>query len=316
MVVTAVDHRRVQYQKLTENDAVVPVTNDVPAVFENIMQVLPRTKTIAILVGASPIERFWTEELRRELAPLASRVELKWYNELPFDDILKDVENLPPDSAIFSVLMNVDAAGVVQETGNALNKVASRANAPIFSYDDSYFQGAIVGGPMFSMLEGSRIAATVATRILDGEKAGDIKTPPIKYASPKFDWRQMQRWGISESNLPRKQHPFQAAHRLGNLSLADCDGLCGGFASRRAHHAASVGAAAASFGRNGLQAAGDGTGPCQSLLDSGRIVRIARARNQSTAGRDPDQYRNRPAHAPVTVSRPWRNEGDSCRYLA
>ncbi len=55
---------------------------------------------------------------------------------------------------------------------------------------------------MFSMLEGSRIAATVATRILDGEKAGDIKTPPMKYASPKYDWRQMQRWGISESDLP------------------------------------------------------------------------------------------------------------------
>ena len=64
--------------------------------------------------------------------------------------------NLPPHSAIFSALMNVDAAGVVHETGNALNKVASRANAPIFSYDVSYFDGAIVGGPMFSMLEGSR----------------------------------------------------------------------------------------------------------------------------------------------------------------
>ena len=98
--------------------------------------------------------------------------------------------------------MNVDAAGVVHETGNALNKVASRANAPIFTYDDFYFDGAIVGGPMFSMHEGSRTAATVATRILDGEKASDIKTPPMKYASPKFDWRQMQRWGISESNLP------------------------------------------------------------------------------------------------------------------
>ena len=202
MVITAVDHRRVQYEKLTENDTVVPITNNVPVVFENILQVLPSTKTIAVLVGASPIERFWTEELRRELAPLANRVQLKWYNDLPFDDILRDVEHLPPHSAIFSVLMNVDAAGVVHETGNALNKVASRANAPIFTYDDSYFDGAIVGGPMFSMLEGSRIAATVATRILDGEKAGDIKTPPIKYASPKFDWRQMQRWGISESNLP------------------------------------------------------------------------------------------------------------------
>jgi signal transduction histidine kinase/ABC-type uncharacterized transport system substrate-binding protein len=202
MVITAVDHRRVQYEKLTENDTVVPITNDIPVVFENILHVLPRTKTIAILIGASPIERFWTAELRRELAPLANRVELRWYNELPFEDILRDVAALPPDSAIFSILMNVDAAGVVHETGNALKKVASRANAPIFTYDDSYFDGAIVGGPMFSMFEGSRIAATVATRILDGEKAGDIKTPPMKYASPKYDWRQMQRWGISESDLP------------------------------------------------------------------------------------------------------------------
>jgi signal transduction histidine kinase/ABC-type uncharacterized transport system substrate-binding protein len=202
VIITAVDHRRVQYEKLTENDTVVPITNNIPAVFENILHVLPDTKTIAILIGASPIERFWTEEIRRELAPLTNRVKLRWYNDLPFEDVLKDVASLPPHSAIFSILMNVDVAGVVHETGNALNKVASRANAPIFSYDDSYFDGAIVGGPMFSMLEGSRIAATVATRILDGEKAGDIKTPPIKYAAPKFDWRQMQRWGISESNLP------------------------------------------------------------------------------------------------------------------
>ena len=38
--------------------------------------------------------------------------------------------------------------------------------------------------------------------ILDGEKAGDIKNLPINFASPKFDWRQMQRWEISSSVLP------------------------------------------------------------------------------------------------------------------
>ena len=39
-------------------------------------------------------------------------------------------------------------------------------------------------------------------KLLNGEKAGDIKTPPTGFAAPIFDWRQMQRWGISESNLP------------------------------------------------------------------------------------------------------------------
>src|SRR5262245_25091544 len=55
---------------------------------------------------------------------------------------------------------------------------------------------------MTSVLGVSRETARVAVRILGGEKAGDIKVPPIEWDAPKFDWRQMQRWGISESRLP------------------------------------------------------------------------------------------------------------------
>src|SRR5215218_1188945 len=134
MLFTAVEQRRVQYDKLTDNDTVVATANDVPAAFENILRVLPRTGTIAIVSGASPNERFWQGELRRELAPLAGRVQLKWYNELSFEDILKDAAHLPPHSAIFWHTMNVDAAGVAHEANSALSRVAATANAPIFSY--------------------------------------------------------------------------------------------------------------------------------------------------------------------------------------
>ena len=119
--------------------------------------------------------------------------------------------------------MNVDAAGVVHETDTALNKLSSMANAPIFSYDDYFFGEAIVGGPMYSVREGSQITAAVAIRILNGEKAGDIKTPPIKFAAPKFDWRQMQRWGISDSILPAWQHSvLPGTNGMGALFVANC----------------------------------------------------------------------------------------------
>ena len=55
---------------------------------------------------------------------------------------------------------------------------------------------------MHSYEQGATRTAAAALRILNGEKASDIKIPPSPFASPKFDWRQMQRWGISESNLP------------------------------------------------------------------------------------------------------------------
>jgi signal transduction histidine kinase len=98
--------------------------------------------------------------------------------------------------------MSVDAAGVVHEGNTALRRLHSVANAPIFSYDESFFGNEIVGGPLLSVLEGSRKTADVAIRILGGEKPGNIKVLPIGFATPKFDWREMQRWGISESRLP------------------------------------------------------------------------------------------------------------------
>src|SRR6476660_5280613 len=202
MIFTAVEQRRVQYEKLTENDTVVAVAHDFPAAFDNILRVLPLTKTIAVVNGTSPNETFWLEEMRRELAPLAGRVELRWYNEKSFEEILIDAARLPPHSAIFWHLMNVHAAGVAHEANSALNELSSSANVPIFSYDGSFFDGATVGGPMHSVHKLSQITAAVAIRILNGEKAGDIRIPPTGFAAPIFDWRQMQRWGIAESSLP------------------------------------------------------------------------------------------------------------------
>ena len=202
MLFTAVEARRVQYDKLTENDTVAAAAHDFPAAFEVILQVLPRTKTIAIVNGASPNEAFWQGVLQRELEPLSRRVTLKWYNELSFEEIVKDAASLPSDSAIFWHFLSVDAAGHAHEGNAALNKIAAEANAPIFTYLDVWFGEAILGGSMQSAQEGGVVAAAAAIRILDGEKAGDVKIAPTRFMPPRFDWRQMQRFGISDSNLP------------------------------------------------------------------------------------------------------------------
>ena len=202
MILTAVEQRRVRYDSLTKNDTVIPVAHNYRAVFDNILRLLPNTKQVVVINGVSPNERFWRGELSWELKPYEFRLKLLYFDDTPFEDILKKASSLPPDTAIFWHLMNVDAAGVAYEGDIGLKKLFAVANAPIFSYDDGFFGQEIVGGPMYSVLESSEKTAAIAVRILSGERAGDIKTTPVLFAPPKYDWRLLQRWGISERLLP------------------------------------------------------------------------------------------------------------------
>jgi signal transduction histidine kinase len=202
MVLTAVEQRLVDATLLTNNDTVISVYNDFSVFFGSILRVLPDTQTIAVIIGASPLEKFWLNEAKKEAKPFEDRVAFVWYADLSFEEILKRATALPPHTVLFWGLMSVDAAGVAHEGDLALRSLHAVANAPIFSFQEAFFGGDTVGGPMHSIAESSRKTVDATIGILGGEKPGNIKIEPIGFASPKYDWREMQRWGISERNLP------------------------------------------------------------------------------------------------------------------
>ncbi|MCP3470751.1 HAMP domain-containing histidine kinase [Bradyrhizobium sp. CCGUVB1N3] len=202
MVLTAVEQRLVDRTGLTDNDTVISIHNDFQAIFASILHVLPATQTIAVVLGASPVEKFWLEEIKKDAKPFENRVSFDWYSGLSFQDILKRASSLAPHTVLFWGLMSVDGAGVTHEGDVALRRLRTVANAPIFSYQDAFFDGQTVGGPMHSTAATSRKTVDVAIRILGGEKPGNIKIETLQFAPPRYNWREMQRWGISESNLP------------------------------------------------------------------------------------------------------------------
>ncbi|MGC2778123.1 MAG: HAMP domain-containing sensor histidine kinase [Bradyrhizobium sp.] len=202
MVLTVVEERLIDRAELTDNDTVISVQNNFTASLNNILKVLPDTETVAVVIGASRLEKFWLEEIRRELKPFEERVALIWYSELSFEEILKRASVLPPHSALFWGLMSVDGAGVAHESDLALRSLRAVANAPIFSYQEAFFDGYTVGGPMHSISETSDKTVEAVMRILAGEKASAVRIAPLQLGPPKFDWREMQRWSISESDLP------------------------------------------------------------------------------------------------------------------
>jgi hypothetical protein len=184
------------------NETMITTKIDHAGIIENILKVLPETTNVAVVIGNSSIERFWVEQMRAAFRPFESRVSFIWLNDLIFDEMLKRIATLPPRSAIYFAFILADAANVAREEDAVFPIIHGVASAPIFSERDGHFGRGIVGGPLISVDERSQKAASAAVRILRGEPPDDIKIPPIGLSTPKFDWREIQRWGISESRLP------------------------------------------------------------------------------------------------------------------
>jgi signal transduction histidine kinase len=201
VVIGGPEQRTIDNAALTPNDAPVTVVLDFNKWLQDILQLVPDTKHVAWVVGASPLERFWAEELRRTSLSFADRVSFEWFSDLPFEEMLKRISQLPPHSAVFYGAVFVDAAGVPQDR-EALPKLSAATNAPIFSYLDNYLGQGVVGGPALSIAELGRRMAEATVRILKGEVPADIKIPPLTAGPPQYDWRELQRWNISEKRLP------------------------------------------------------------------------------------------------------------------
>jgi signal transduction histidine kinase len=195
------EERRLPASKSSANETTIATAIDFSKVVENMLRVLPETTSVAVIVGNSSIERYWVEQMRAAFEPFTGRVTFTWLNELSLEEILRRAATLPRRSAIFFGLMLADAAGVVHEEDKVFSMLHAVANAPIFSYYDGQFGKGIIGGPLISVQDKSSKAVSVALRILGGEAPAEIDTPAIGLSTPKFDWREMQRWGISEARL-------------------------------------------------------------------------------------------------------------------
>ena len=200
-MLAVVEERRVP-PDLRPDETVVTVSIDLAGTVQTILQALPETNNISIVLGSSPAEQYWLEKGRLAFQPFASRVSFRWLNDLTFEEILQHAAMLPPRSAILFINLLRDATGVGYSDHEVITKLHDVANAPIFTFDDTDFGQGIVGGSWPSTQDLSRDYADVALRILDGAALGGLKLSGPVAGRPRFDWREMQRWGISEKNLP------------------------------------------------------------------------------------------------------------------
>ncbi len=202
IMMTALDVRVAPRTALRPGDAVVAVRIDLRLVFDTLMRLLPDTRTIAVVLGVTPLERFWRRQLQQDLAHLAGRVDFVWLDGLSLPQIKQRLAELPPRSAVYFGLLVVDGAGVPHEGLQALAELRQAANAPIFSIFESELGLGVLGGPYLSQtLSGVEAARLALRQLTDGPAAG-VQEVTIGMDTVAYDARELRHWRIDPKRLP------------------------------------------------------------------------------------------------------------------
>jgi signal transduction histidine kinase len=201
VIYTGMDRRTVPPDAITKNATFVGDDFKLAGLVQDILQLAPDTTNIEVILGATPLERYWTIEFRRAFEPFTNRVSFNFLNDLSFDQMLRRLSKLPPRSFILLGLFLRDASGVTHNEDEALQRLHAVANAPINGFYQNQLGLGIVGGRLYQgELQGVE-SARIAIRVLRGEPMSSFPPMFVGTQRPRYDWRELQRWNISESRL-------------------------------------------------------------------------------------------------------------------
>jgi signal transduction histidine kinase len=162
---------------------------------------VPGLKRVA-LVGNAWENQTLFNHWKNELPAQAASVELIDLMGLPLRQLRQRIAALPDDTAILYTSISVDGEYPINPPADAFGFVAEAANRPIVASSETSIGRGAIGGFVLSPSAAGESAARLVVRVLNGENPKNIPVTAANVVRPVFDWRQMQRWNVSESSLP------------------------------------------------------------------------------------------------------------------
>src|SRR5499427_122 len=202
VVLAGIQERRAARLSLPSNVTGFTFRHQLQDIVATADALIPGLKRV-VLAGSRIQRGGWRQDFLDDLPDVRARFEVIDLTDLSLTELRQRLTQLPGDSAVVYVGFSTDVTGERFLPAEASQIVAEAANRPTFVDSEPFIGLGSVGGLVVSPAGIGRVAARSALRILDGEKASDIPiTNSEEILRPVFDWRELQRWGISENRLP------------------------------------------------------------------------------------------------------------------
>jgi PAS domain S-box-containing protein len=162
----------------------------------------PGTSRIVVINDRSATGLANRKVLEEVMPEFEKKVAVTYFDDLDMAQLLARVRALAPGDVILLLTFNRDRSGKPFDYDESIDLVAGESRVPIYGVWDFYLGKGIVGGRLTSGIDQGRLAASMALRILGGEKAGDIPVVSESTNLYMFDFVQLHRFGVSVDDLP------------------------------------------------------------------------------------------------------------------
>jgi len=162
----------------------------------------PKTEHAVVVAGTSEIDTRLLEQAKRDFGFFESRLDFQYLTTLPLQNLLTELSHLPTHTLVFYTTLFRDAAGETFAPLKVVERVSAAANAPTYGFLVQYVGRGIVGGNVYNMSAYGVETAKLALQVLAGTEGSRPQVAEVPANKVLFDWRQLQRWGISEPSLP------------------------------------------------------------------------------------------------------------------
>ena len=200
-VFSAIDSNGLTQTTLPPNSTAVWLSADVKGTLAAAARLQPHAHQLVVLCGTSAWDRHAELVLRKALLLSGANWEVSYWDDLSVEEVRSRLAKLPKDTIVLFVSIERDGTGRPYISRDLIPGFSAASSAPIYSMSDGHVGFGIVGGSVLSFEAQGKQAAEIGERILLGEKPANI--PPVAATSSYvFDWRQLRRFGLSETALP------------------------------------------------------------------------------------------------------------------
>jgi len=158
----------------------------------------PNARRVVVIGSSSTTGKNLLDQVRDQISRDPNHLPVTYLTNIAMPEIYEKVATLGPESFVLYVSFARDVNGRQFISTEVMSKINAVSKAPVYVVLETNVGLGAVGGYVTSFAELGKQAGEMGLQMLAGKHPEDA----VARSEYLFDWRQLQRWKISESALP------------------------------------------------------------------------------------------------------------------